>query len=703
RKKSDKGAGEGDGGEGWSTTQQKQLDELLKRKAALQKEQDDEQREDTRKRAAALAIEEQASEDEDPQPVRKKKKVLLPASESDDDHNHDSGNGGEGEEAGQDDREQERSDGDIAMQQPAPAPSRPKPRPAYRGAGTGKLTGGEQAIAEKFDVVQTSNRNQKKSVEMDSAHGDEEGSDEELSQKKAAPAKKAGGAATQTSKTASSKGKARASKQDSSDEDDDEWAKAKHSSSSEAGSDDGRGSSSDEDDVIEMPQKNVKKARTSQKTNPKPRVRVKVADLAVDMKPLVAMAQNCLRNILALSTAWTSDTTITSSRLVMNEELVGDALRAARDSVDKDGKKMVTVRTAYRMLRRGESPENHAQHKQVKDLIWTIASQLRNEVKRKAKVIVEHAYRLNVVQGHKRTQLATWLLTTHAMKVRGGKRGIPNFVFGDIQVVWDDKDNISKEKSHVKADTPFRHPAIAEIIAQQWFMGHAKATTPTEEFSKVPDNLIALVCNSIELGLREVATNTAVSFSNKVFAPKWDDLMSILEAMEHNAPDYYKVTKRQLWESIRARAESGGDIKTKDSDDEDGTFVNWSKLQTVALEAEEPADQHDAGASGSGAKTNPASASTSRRKPSSSGATKKTTGHTGKPSSTSAVPAATSAPSSPSRAKASSSKGKAVGEVAEPEPDAASDDDDGDGRVTDDGRAPGAEELDQLDETEVAA
>ncbi|KAH9925190.1 uncharacterized protein B0H18DRAFT_955239 [Fomitopsis serialis] len=627
------GAGEGDSGEEWSPTQQKQLDELLKRKAALQREQDDEWREDTRKRAAALAIEEQASdEEEDLQPSRKKAKMVPePASGSDDDRNGESRSKGEG--AGQGDQQEQEHDGDIAMEQVAPAPSRPKPRPAYKGVRT--LTEGEQAITQKLDIVQTANRNRKKSEMTDSEHSDN-GGDERVSQKKAAPGKNTSSVTvTQTNKTASSKGKARAARQDSSDDGD--QLDATQSNSSEAENDDGERLSEDEDDVIEMPQTNTKKAHTSQRTNSNLRVRMKASDLPVDMKPLVNMAQYCLRNILGLRTTWTSDTTITSSHLVSNDVLVTDALKDARDSVDKDGKKMVTVRAAYRKLRNGREEEGNTQRKNVRDV-------LRNKMKRKAKVIVEHAYGLNVMQGHKRTQLVNWLLTTHIMKVRGGKRSIPNFVFGEMQVIWDNKNTISK-KSHVKAEVPFRHPAIAKIIAQQWFVGHAKSTTPTEEFSEVPDNLIALVCNSIELGLREVAANTAVSFSNKLFAPKWDDLMSILEAMEQNVPDYYTATKRLLWEGIKGRAESGVGIDTVDSEDNNNMFINWLKLQTVALE-DDRADQDDAEASGSGAKTKPAV----QPKPSSGGTLKKTAGCT-KPSSMSAAPATRSRRLVPQKAK----------------------------------------------------
>lgn len=110
----------------------------------------------------------------------------------------------------------------------------------------------------------------------------------------------------------------------------------------------------------------------------------------------------------------------------------------------------------------------------------------------------------------------------------------------------------------------------------------------------------------------------------------------------------------------RGRAESGVGIDTVDSEDNNNMFINWLKLQTVALE-DDRADQDDAEASGSGAKTKPAV----QPKPSSGGTLKKTAGRT-KPSSMSAAPATRSAPSSLSRPKTGSSKGKAVGAAAEP-------------------------------------
>ncbi|KAH9838763.1 uncharacterized protein C8Q71DRAFT_856687 [Rhodofomes roseus] len=521
---------------GWSTSQQKQLDELLKCKAAVQREEKEVQRSGTRKRVTPAC--------------KKAKKV------------------------------QESAKGNISDEvqeavSVTPASSRSKPKPAYRGAAA--LTEGERAIVQNLDIAQIANKKGQKEPEE---HSDKRVVDS--------------------------------------------------NSSAYAGSEDKKRSSWDEDDVMDMGPKNATKGRASQTTQ-KSRNCVKAGDLPMDMKPLVNMANNCMHNCLALDTAWTTDTTITSSRLVSSNQLVAYALKDARNSVDKDGKRMVTVCTAYKMLRQGTSSKDDNLRKQVNLVVWGTASQLRNEVKRKAKVIVDHAYGLNVVQTNKRTQLALWLLTTHAMKVKGGKCGIPNFVFGDMQVVWDEKGSIDKEKSNVKNDVPFRHPAISEIITQQWFVGHAKTTTPTERFSSVPDNLIALVCNAIEVSLREVATNTPMSFSNK----QWDDLMSILEATRQNAPDYYKATKKLLWDSIKTSTESGFKAKVAASEDKGDTFVNWSKLQTVALE-------DTSTVSGSKAQPEPSSVEASKngRKRSTAKPSSSTVAHAG-PSKAQVVPAIT--------------------------------------------------------------
>ena len=49
-------------------------------------------------------------------------------------------------------------------------------------------------------------------------------------------------------------------------------------------------------------------------------------------------------------------------------------------------------------------------------------------------------------------------------------------------------------------DEPFRHEAIGELIYQHWALGaraDANMHAAMDEFRKVPDNLIAVVCNAV--------------------------------------------------------------------------------------------------------------------------------------------------------------------------------------------------------------
>ncbi|KAH9935434.1 uncharacterized protein B0H18DRAFT_950986 [Fomitopsis serialis] len=214
--------------------------------------------------------------------------------------------------------------------------------------------------------------------------------------------------------------------------------------------------------------------------------------------------------------------------------------------------------------------------------VWAVAAQLHNEVKKKAKTVVEHAYGLNIHSKQWCVALATWLLKTHPMRVNGVKHDIPNFVFGDMELLWN-KDRLDTKKCRVSPEQLFRHPVISKIIVQQWFVGNGGASQAVHRFREVPDNLICLVCNSIELGLKEAISSTQIMFTNRQFAPKWDSLMTILEAMQENTPDYYHDLKTYIWGRISQRVDS---ITSNQSDDEpDENFMDWTTLQQAAKPA----------------------------------------------------------------------------------------------------------------------
>lgn len=77
----------------------------------------------------------------------------------------------------------------------------------------------------------------------------------------------------------------------------------------------------------------------------------------MNLKALVASAQNRLRLRIALKTAWCKEPTIPSTRLPTSDKMIGESLRAAvRDSKGK--KNAAVIKTAFRMLQDAEGEGN---------------------------------------------------------------------------------------------------------------------------------------------------------------------------------------------------------------------------------------------------------------------------------------------------------------------------------------------------------
>ncbi|KAH9916439.1 uncharacterized protein B0H18DRAFT_1124235 [Fomitopsis serialis] len=585
-----------------SAKEQKQLQALLKRQSVQKQDKEEERQAGVRKRAATMTREEvQGSDAEGEEPSRKKARHTT---DSDGEGGGDAGSDGEGggDEGSEPDGGSER---DIRMESPSP-PARSKPKPAYgrykkaeqdSGKGNTSLTEAEQRIAQtlgakgkakdkppsKKSVVVESPREVSEEEHASVRSGSEEEDrtrrgemDKQSEKRKDVRGGKKAYVEIRVDKSPSQKKKAAKSKTvvSSSDEDQDD-DKVDELESSDDDRSSGIRMKGAGDDVMEIAQKGAKK-KPRGKGSVAVRVRVRSSDLPIYVRPIVAAAQSFLRLRLALETAWTSYKAAPSSRLQDNMGLVVLALKDARDMRDKDGKRVKTMRTAYTDLKEAKGKEGDVTRRNVHTVIWNVAAQFRNEVKKKGKSVVEHSYGLSNLTVTQRVLLAQWLLKTHPMKVKGGKREIPNFVFGDMKIAWNAKDKLDKEKCSVKSELLFRHPAISEIIVQQWFPGQG-ASMAVDRFSEVPDNLIALVCNSIEAALSEIAFGNPVAFTNKHFVPKWDDLMSILEATKRNAPDYYADMKKQLWSRVSARIE--GDDQ-EDSDQDDGEdFVKPGVLE----------------------------------------------------------------------------------------------------------------------------
>ena len=78
---------------------------------------------------------------------------------------------------------------------------------------------------------------------------------------------------------------------------------------------------------------------------------------------------------------------------------------------------------------------------------------MRNEVKRKAKVVIDSAYGLAAMTGPRKVSAAQWLVKTHPLKTKSGVRQVPNFLFGEISFVWR-KDKINTKVSKILTSTP---------------------------------------------------------------------------------------------------------------------------------------------------------------------------------------------------------------------------------------------------------
>lgn len=197
--------------------------------------------------------------------------------------------------------------------------------------------------------------------------------------------------------------------------------------------------------------------------------RIKIGDLPKNIRALVSSAQNHLRLRVALKTAWSKETTVPSSRLPASDDMIAASLREAvtnsrgkpngaaikavfqllqdkgkaddteRDILRKKAYNVVSARTSHTRL---QDASNFLQ-------VWSCASQTRNELKRKAKQVVEKFYGDGGLSFTQRSSIALWLLDTHPTEVTDGTgmRNIQNFIFGGLELVFDKEKNLDPKVS----------------------------------------------------------------------------------------------------------------------------------------------------------------------------------------------------------------------------------------------------------------
>ncbi|KAH9914861.1 uncharacterized protein B0H18DRAFT_959597 [Fomitopsis serialis] len=334
-------------------------------------------------------------------------------------------------------------------------------------------------------------------------------------------------------------------------EDDDKYVE-KGEESSENGDEDRDDADDNDNDVVVLRDETTQKGkpRRSKSTGNK---RAKITDLPINLRALVTTSQNCLRLRIALNTAWTAEHSIQSSRLPSRNQIIYDSVHDAYEMRDKHGRHIKALRSGFAMIKkRDRKDKTHKDEKEeveeeakraelqkaVYDVVWACASQFFNELKKKAKAVVETLYGLHGLSAEQRSRAAAWLLKAHPTQVNDGtgSRNIPNFVFSDINIVFNDR---------------------KQLDVTHWALGaraDANLHAAMEQFSQVPDNLIAVVCNAIENTLIDIMNHSQSNFfQNKQFAAKWDGLMAILETLKEELPEYYDETKQVLWGHISGR------------------------------------------------------------------------------------------------------------------------------------------------------
>ncbi|KAH9926365.1 uncharacterized protein B0H18DRAFT_954689 [Fomitopsis serialis] len=290
------------------------------------------------------------------------------------------------------------------------------------------------------------------------------------------------------------------------------------------------------------------------------RRRAQARDLPETLRAVASCSQMYLRLRLSLEHAWTSEKMQNSSQLPYKHTLIKRAIRDARSHRAEDGKKIPYLVSGFKIL---QTPGKNHLRGQVATIVWTGVCQFRNDVKKKAKIVVDSAYGLAGLSTQRRVAAATFLLKFNMQ----GRFSMPNFIFGDIDIAWQANDalEVDTKASVVNRKKPFHHRAISDVIAQHWFHGHRDfaSVAANDRFSEVPNNLIALVCNAIEAALVDIATGTH-NFTNKMYAPKWGNIMGILDQFEHKAPDAYESMKALIWTNVMALVDEQKASKLKD-------------------------------------------------------------------------------------------------------------------------------------------
>ncbi|KAI0726200.1 hypothetical protein C8Q72DRAFT_887945 [Fomitopsis betulina] len=322
---------------------------------------------------------------------------------------------------------------------------------------------------------------------------------------------------------------------------------------------------------------------------------------ADSISPVKNLAATYLKMYIALEAAWTKYTSMSHSRLLDRHDVIEKVIISVREHKNKDGHCLPEVKEAFEEL--SSELEADSLQKTLTEVVWQGASQMRNDLKKKAKLVTDEAYGLTGMKAQQKRALVTWLTTSCRETLKDGVVvNVPNFIFPVVEVVWVDGQRGNKssyvdsaeastEMSESKLNTrmPFQHPAISKLIYAFWFSGQmqAEVNARREKFSVVPDNLIALVCNALEAALKDHLQASAgnvldLQFSNKIYAPKWDDLMTLLEGIQSLSPAGYQSMKTVIWGRINAKLKEDEKVHSLEEESSPGRPTNRIPFHDLA-------------------------------------------------------------------------------------------------------------------------
>ncbi|KAI0728347.1 hypothetical protein C8Q72DRAFT_918328 [Fomitopsis betulina] len=353
--------------------------------------------------------------------------------------------------------------------------------------------------------------------------------------------------------------------------------------------DDSREADADGDDVVMLqhePSDSKEKGPTTRNRN-----RALATSLPDSISPVKNLAAMYLKMYIALEAAWTKYTSMSHSRLLDRHDVIEKVIISVREHKNKDGRCPPEVKEAFEELISNT------------DILVYNSAIIYRFGKKKAKLVADEAYGLTGMKAQQKRALATWLTTSCRETLKDGiVVNVPNFIFPVVEVVWVDGQRGNKssyvdsaeastEMSESKLNTrmPFQHPAISKLIYAFWFSGQTQAEVNArrEKFSVVPDNLIALVCNALEAALKDHLQASAgnaldLQFSNKIYAPKWDDLMTLLEGIQSLSPAGYQSMKTVIWGRINAKLKEDEKVHGLEEESSPGRPTNRIPFHDLA-------------------------------------------------------------------------------------------------------------------------